>query len=104
VCYGPDEEKAKQEALEWWPNTCAPGELGVELAEPQHFEQVAELVTAEAVAEKVVCGPGADAILEKIGAFEDAGFDHVFLHQVGPRQEEFLEFAKDDLLPAIASR
>jgi len=104
VCYGPDEEKSKQEALEWWPNSCAPGELGVELAEPQHFEQVAELVTADAVAEKVVCGPGTDAILEKIGAFEEAGFDHVFLHQVGPQQEEFLEFAKEELLPAIGGR
>jgi coenzyme F420-dependent glucose-6-phosphate dehydrogenase len=104
VCYGPDEEKAKDEALEWWPNTCAPGELGVELAEPQHFEEVAKLVTADGVAERVVCGPGTEPILEKIGAFEDAGFDHVFLHQVGPRQEEFLEFAKDELLPKIASR
>jgi G6PDH family F420-dependent oxidoreductase len=101
VCWGPDEAKTKDEALEWWPNTSVPGELGVELAEPQHFEHVAELITADQVSEKVVCGPGAAPILEKIGAFVDAGFDHVFLHQVGPRQEEFLSFAKDELLPAI---
>ena len=104
LCYGSDEQKAKDEALEWWPNTSVPGELGVELAEPQHFEDVAQLITADAVAEKVVCGPGTGPILEKIGAFVDAGFDHVFLHQVGPRQEEFLEFAKDSLLPAIDRR
>ena len=104
LCYGPEEQKAKDEALEWWPNTSVPGELGVELAEPQHFEEVAQLITADAVAEKVVCGPAADPILEKIGTFVDAGFDHVFLHQVGPRQEEFLEFAKDSLLPAIDRR
>jgi coenzyme F420-dependent glucose-6-phosphate dehydrogenase len=101
LCYGPEEQKAKDETLEWWPNTSVPGELGVELAEPQHFEEVAQLITADAVAEKVVCGPGADPILEKIGTFVDAGFDHVFLHQVGPRQEEFLEFAKESLLQAI---
>jgi coenzyme F420-dependent glucose-6-phosphate dehydrogenase len=104
ICYGPEEQKAKEEALEWWPNTSVPGELGVELAEPQHFEEVAQLITAGAVAEKVVCGPGADPILETIGTFVNAGFDHVFLHQVGPRQEEFLEFAKDSLLPAIDRR
>ncbi len=57
VCYGPDEAKARDEALEWWPNTSVPGEVGLELAEPQHFEQVAELITPEQVAEKVVCGP-----------------------------------------------
>jgi coenzyme F420-dependent glucose-6-phosphate dehydrogenase len=101
LCYGPEEQKAKDETLEWWPNTSVPGELGVELAEPQQFEEVAQLITADAVAEKVVCGPGADPILEKIGTFVDAGFDHVFLHQVGPRQEEFLEFAKESLLQAI---
>ena len=101
MCYGPDETKAKDEALEWWPNTSVPGDVGLELAEPQHFEEVAELITTEQVAEKVVCGPDPDAIVEKIGEFVEAGFDHVFLHQVGPRQEEFLEFAKDELLPSI---
>jgi G6PDH family F420-dependent oxidoreductase len=101
VCYGPDEAKAKAEALEWWPNTSVPGEVGLELAEPQHFEEVAELITTEQVGEKVVCGPDADAIVGKVRMFTDAGFDQVFLHQVGPRQEEFLAFAKDELLPSI---
>jgi coenzyme F420-dependent glucose-6-phosphate dehydrogenase len=101
VCYGPDEAKAKDEALEWWPNTSVPGEVGLELAEPEHFEQVAELITTEQVGEKVVSGPDPDAIVEKVGMFTDAGFDQVFLHQVGPRQEEFLAFAKDELLPSI---
>jgi coenzyme F420-dependent glucose-6-phosphate dehydrogenase len=101
VCWGPDEVKAKEEALEWWPNTSVPGELGVELAIPQQFEQVAELITSDRVAEKVVCGPDPDAIAEVVGTFVDAGFDHVFLHQVGPRQEEFLSFAEDELLPTL---
>jgi coenzyme F420-dependent glucose-6-phosphate dehydrogenase len=101
VCYGPDEAKAKDEALEWWPNTSVPGEVGLELAEPQHFEEVAELITTEQVGEKVVCGPDPDAILEKVEMFTAAGFDQVFLHQVGPRQEEFLAFAKAELLPSI---
>jgi coenzyme F420-dependent glucose-6-phosphate dehydrogenase len=101
MCYGPDEAKAKDEALEWWPNTSVPGEVGLELAEPQHFEEVAELITTEQVGEKVVCGPDPDAIVEMVEMFTDAGFDQVFLHQVGPRQEEFLAFAKAELLPAI---
>ena len=59
------------------------------------------MITTEQVGEKVVCGPDPNAIVEKISTFVEAGFDHVFLHQVGPRQEEFLEFAKDELLPSI---
>jgi coenzyme F420-dependent glucose-6-phosphate dehydrogenase len=101
VCWGPDEAKAKDEALEWWPNTSVPGEVGLELAEPEHFEEIAGLLAVEHVAEKVVCGPDTGAFVDKVGEFMDAGFDHVFLHQVGPRQEEFLAFAKDELLPSI---
>ena len=62
------------------------------------------MVTESDVAEKVVCGPDPGAIADKVGEFVDAGFDHVFLHQVGPRQEEFLSFAKDELLGAIRER
>jgi coenzyme F420-dependent glucose-6-phosphate dehydrogenase len=101
VCYGQDERKAAEEAAEWWPNTSIPGELGVELLEPQQFEDAAQLVSADDVAEKVVCGPDPSAYVEKVKAFVDAGFDHVFIHQVGPRQEEFLDFARDELLGAI---
>jgi coenzyme F420-dependent glucose-6-phosphate dehydrogenase len=101
VCYGPDEQKAADEALEWWPNTSVPGELGVELIEPQQFEDAAALISADDVAGKVVCGPDVGAFVAKVREFTDTGFDHVFIHQVGPRQEEFLEWAKTELLPAI---
>jgi coenzyme F420-dependent glucose-6-phosphate dehydrogenase len=101
LCYGPEEQKCKDEALEWWPNSGVPGELTVELTEPQQFEDAAQLVTAEALARKIVCGPSTDRIVEQVGAFVEAGFDHVYLHQVGPRQEEFLGYAKDELLPML---
>ena len=34
----------------------------------------------------------------------DAGYDHVYLHQVGPDQDGFLEFARKELLPRIGAR
>jgi coenzyme F420-dependent glucose-6-phosphate dehydrogenase len=34
-------------------------------------------------------------------AYLDAGYDHVYLHQVGPDQPGFIEFAARDILPAI---
>jgi G6PDH family F420-dependent oxidoreductase len=104
VCFGPEEAKAADEALEWWPNSNVPGELGVELIEPQQFEDAAQLVSADDVAKKIVCGPDPKAIVEKVGGFVHAGFDHVFIHQVGPRQEEFLEFANKELLSAVADQ
>ena len=41
----------------------------------------------------------AQPILDAIDAYVDAGYDHVYLHQVGPDQEGFLEFAARSLLP-----
>jgi G6PDH family F420-dependent oxidoreductase len=61
VCWAEDEATARKTALELWPNAAVPGELGQELALPRHFEQVAELISEDDVAAKVVCSPDADA-------------------------------------------
>ena len=101
VCWAEDEAEARRIATEWWPNTSVPGELGVELPLPRHFEQAAEVVGEDAVAESVVCGPDPEAHLDAIRAFVDAGYDHVYLHQVGPDQEGFFRFYQREVLPKI---
>ena len=98
VCWAEDEAAARKTALEWWPNAAAPGELGQELALPRHFEQLAELTSEEDVATKVVCGPDADAHRAAIDEFAEAGYDHVYVHQVGPDQEGFLDFYAHEIL------
>src|SRR5919109_339000 len=57
VCWAGTEEEAKHVAREWWPNTTLPGELGVELALPRHFEQAAELLSEDDVCKQLTCGP-----------------------------------------------
>ena len=102
LCWAEDEAEARRTAREWWPNTAVPGELSVELPMPRHFEQASENVTEDQVAESVPCGPDAQPIIEQVGKFRDAGYDHVFLHQVGPDQEGFLKFAREELLPKLS--
>jgi G6PDH family F420-dependent oxidoreductase len=92
VCWATSEEEARRTALEWWPNGGLRGPLGQELPLPEHFEAAAEMVTEDDVAETVVCGPDAQAHLEGIAEFADVGFDHVYVHQVGPDQDGFIEF------------
>ena len=99
LCWAEDEEQAKRTAFEIWPNAAVKGELSQELPNPEHFEQASETATPEDVAESVVCGPDPDRIAEQIDAFVDAGFDHVYIHQVGPDQEGFIRFAERELLP-----
>ncbi len=97
--------ESKAEAVETahslWPNTAIPGQLPQDLRTPLHFEQAAELVTPELIAESIPCGPDLGPILESVGEAQAAGVDHVYFHQVGD-MEGFLRFWDDELAPALA--
>jgi coenzyme F420-dependent glucose-6-phosphate dehydrogenase len=101
VCFAETEEEGRKTATEIWPNSAMGGPLGQELAITSHYEAVAELVTDEQVGEAVVCGPDPERHLEAIREYDEAGFTHVFVHQIGPDQEGFLRFYTDRVLPRL---
>jgi coenzyme F420-dependent glucose-6-phosphate dehydrogenase len=103
VCYAKSEEQARSTAHELWPNAAMGGALGQELATTSHYEAVAELVREDDIAESVVCGPDPKRHLEAIREFEQAGFTHVFVHQIGTEQEHFIRFYADKVLPELSS-
>ena len=57
------------------------------------------MVTEADVAGSVVCGPDAERHRAAIEAFAAAGYDHVYVHQVGPDQEGFFRFYEREVLP-----
>ena len=87
VCWAADEAEARKTALEWWPNAGIPGQLSQELALPSLFEQAAKLVTEDALAEMFPVGPDPERHLSTIREYADAGYDHVYVHQIGPDQD-----------------
>jgi coenzyme F420-dependent glucose-6-phosphate dehydrogenase len=101
VCYAETEEEAKRTALEIWPNGGMSGPIGQELAIPSHYEAVAELLDEDQVAETVICGPDPERHLEAIREYEQAGYDHVWVHQVGRDQESFFRFYGEQVLPQL---
>lgn len=101
VCWGADEQKAVDLAHRLWVNGAIPGELGQELPLPAHFEQAGKLVRPEDIAEVVVCGPDPERHRAEIEKYADAGFDHIYIHQVGPDQEGFFRFYADEILPKV---
>jgi coenzyme F420-dependent glucose-6-phosphate dehydrogenase len=103
VCFAENEEEARRTALEWWPNAALAGPLSQELPLPSHFEAAAGMVDEKDVAESVVCGSDPGKFLEAIGTFAQAGFDYVYVHQVGPDQSGFVDFfAREVLVDARA--
>jgi coenzyme F420-dependent glucose-6-phosphate dehydrogenase len=101
VCYAESEEEAKRIAHEVWPNAGLEGALSQELAIPSHYEAAAQLLTEDAVAETVICGPDPERHLQAIREYEDAGFDHVYVHQVGRDQDAFFRFYADQVIPEL---
>lgn len=101
VCFGPDEAEARQLAHRLWRQTGVPGELNQELATPAHFDQAGALVTEEMVAEKITCGNDPDRFVEAMRPFEEAGYDQLFIQQVGPDQRGFLDFFDTEVRPRL---
>jgi coenzyme F420-dependent glucose-6-phosphate dehydrogenase len=104
VCWAKDEKSARRTAHRIWPIAALTGPLSTELALPAHFEAAAKMVTEDALAEEVPCGPDPERHVAAIQAYAQAGFDHVCVHQVGPEQEGFLRFYAREVLPKLERR
>ncbi|HEX3242884.1 MAG TPA: TIGR03557 family F420-dependent LLM class oxidoreductase [Solirubrobacterales bacterium] len=102
VCWAEDEEAARKLALEQWPNGAISGSYFLELPLPAHFEEAAETLDAEDIGESVVCGPDPDRHRSAIQEYVDAGYDHVYVHQIGHDQDGFFEFYEREVLPSFS--
>ena len=101
VCWAEDERTAVETAMTYWPTAALRGELTQELPLPRHFEQAAEMVTEDQLRNVVVCGPDPEPHVEMIRRYQDAGYDHVVIHQVGPDQEGGLRFLAERVMPEL---
>jgi coenzyme F420-dependent glucose-6-phosphate dehydrogenase len=99
VCYAKSKEEAKKTAFEIWPNALVEGSASQELPLPSDFEQLVEGRDADELEEALTLGPDAEEYLDQVKEYEQAGYTHVYFHQIGPDQTGFLEFAKTLLLP-----
>ncbi len=98
VCYGDDAAAARETAHRLWPIEALPGELAQLLPTPAHFEQACSLIDADMVAEKIPCGPDLAAHFDRLEQYERAGFDEVYVQQVGPDLEGFFTAYEHEIL------
>jgi G6PDH family F420-dependent oxidoreductase len=99
VCWGPDAESARKTMHRLWRTDAIPGEAAQLLPLPRHFEEVADLIGVDQIS--APCGPDLAAHLAGIRAFTEAGFDEVYVSQVGPEQDGFFEFYSSQVLPQL---
>jgi G6PDH family F420-dependent oxidoreductase len=103
MCWGEDRDECVRTAHRLWGSNSVPGELSQELPMPAHFEQAGELVTEEMVSEKFSCGPDLGEHLESFRAYVDAGYDEVYVSQIGGPGADYFRWAEQELLPALRS-
>jgi G6PDH family F420-dependent oxidoreductase len=101
VCVDQDADRARKLAHALWPTVGVPGELGQELPTPAHFEQAASKVTVEDVASSIPCGADPDQHLRAIREQAEAGYDEVYVQQIGPDQEALFRFYEQEVLPRL---
>lgn len=100
VCWAETEEAGRETAHRVWANDMLPGQLPQTLPRPQDFADAVTLVPREAM--QMPCGPDPQPYVEAAKAFVDAGFDELFVQQVGGNHEKFFRFWTDEVLPALS--
>ena len=99
VCYAETKDAARKTAFEVWPNALVEGSASQELPLPKDFEQLVEGRDPKELDDTLVLGNDADEFAEEIKKYGEAGYTHVYVHQIGPDQRGFLEFAETALFP-----
>ncbi|MBW8824997.1 MAG: TIGR03557 family F420-dependent LLM class oxidoreductase [Acidobacteria bacterium] len=101
VCWHADAAEARRLMHRVWPTSGLPGELAQELKTPALFEQASQLVTEEHAVGSKPCGPDPEPYIRSVQSYVDAGFDEVYVQQVGPDQLGFLDFWFEQVAPHL---
>ncbi len=102
LCWADDAAAARKTVHEVWPNGGVTGQLAQDLPTWTHFEDAAGMVSEDEATKSVPCGPDVAPVVESVRMFLDAGYDHLYFHQIGPDQEGFFGFWSTELQSALA--
>jgi G6PDH family F420-dependent oxidoreductase len=101
VAYADTVDEGVAHAHRLWANSGLPGELAQVLPSPKHFEQASQLVTEESTRESVVAGKDPEAHLEQVREYEKAGYDELYVANMGPHHQAMVEFYGREVLPRV---
>jgi G6PDH family F420-dependent oxidoreductase len=104
VAWGGTEDEGIDHAHRIWPNSGLPGELAQVLPTVEHFEQASQLVTRESTAESVTAGPDVAKHVAAFDPFVEAGFDEVYVANMGPDYAEMIRAYGREVLPELRRR
>jgi G6PDH family F420-dependent oxidoreductase len=104
VCFGSSRDEAVATAHRLWGHAGVPGEISQVLPSPSHFGQVSQVVPPEKIGETMPCGPDVNEHVEKLSQYVDAGYDELYISQIGEFSADFFKVYGEEVLPALRDR
>ena len=101
LCYADSVDAAVTTVARKWPLVGFKGPLNQELPLPSHFELASAMVTEDVIRGALPLGPDPEPVLRRLSEYADAGYDHVYLHQIGSDQVGFFDFWERELRPQL---
>jgi G6PDH family F420-dependent oxidoreductase len=101
VAWADTEDEGVAHAHRLWSNAGLPGELAQVLPSPKHFEQASQLVTRDATADSVVAGPKVEEHVALLRSYVEAGYDEVYVANMGPHYREMISAYGREVLPEL---
>ena len=101
LAWAPSEEEARRVAFEAWGQNTLPNSVMTDLAHPEQIAAAAQHVTPDDVDGAVRISADLDRHVEWLRGDLGRGFDGLFLHEVGPEQERFVEVFGRQVLPRL---
>jgi G6PDH family F420-dependent oxidoreductase len=102
LSWAPTDEEAMANAMDQWPN----GGMKFpkqDIRSPFDFAEMAKLVRREDFDGRMIISADPDAHRAEIQKFIDAGFDRIYIHNVGRNQEEWIRVFGSEVLPKLVS-
>ena len=73
--------------------------ISSELKTPEQFDALGAKVQKEEVESGVIIGTKAEDFISRIQSYADLGFDKIIIHNVNLKQEQFIDFFGNEVLP-----
>lgn len=99
LSYAESEEAAREGAIDQWRTNCVPGPVTQELRTTEQFDAIGKEIEAERVEESVRISGDIEDHTEWLREDAALDVDRLYLHNVAPEQEAFIEEFGDRVLP-----
>jgi coenzyme F420-dependent glucose-6-phosphate dehydrogenase len=100
LSYDRDAEQARRNCRFWAPLSLTP-EQKHSVSSPVEMERLADQLPLDQVLRRWIVSSDPDEVVEQIGPYVKAGFNHLVFHAPGPDQRRFLSQFATDVLPRL---